>query len=109
MAFGTDWYVAPLNPLFGIYAAATRRTLDGKNPNGWIPRTKNLGLKKLLRLIRLVLAYAEFQENVKGTITAWQTRGFCSFVRTIFLLINPNNIRSTQILMTVVDGKIVHE
>ena len=40
LAFGTDWYVAPLNPMFGIYAAATRRTLDGKNPNGWIPEQK---------------------------------------------------------------------
>ena len=37
VAFGTDWPVAPLNPLFGIYAAVTRRTVDDKNPEGWIP------------------------------------------------------------------------
>lgn len=37
LAFGSDWTVAPLNPLLGIYAAATRRTLDGRNPRGWVP------------------------------------------------------------------------
>src|SRR5207302_7107770 len=40
LAFGSDWTVAPLNPLLGIYAAVTRRTLDGKNPGGWFPEQK---------------------------------------------------------------------
>lgn len=40
LAFGTDWSVAPLNPILGLYAAITRATLDGKNPNGWIPEEK---------------------------------------------------------------------
>ena len=40
VAFGTDWPVAPVNPLYGIYAAVTRRTVDGKNPNGWLPEQK---------------------------------------------------------------------
>ena len=42
LAFGTDWSVAPLDPMLGIYAAVTRRTLDGKNPSGW-SRTENHG------------------------------------------------------------------
>ncbi|HEX7960524.1 MAG TPA: amidohydrolase, partial [Terriglobales bacterium] len=40
LAFGTDWNVAPLNPMLGLYAAVTRETLDGKNPNGWVPEQK---------------------------------------------------------------------
>ncbi|HYE13581.1 MAG TPA: amidohydrolase, partial [Pyrinomonadaceae bacterium] len=40
LAFGSDWTVAPLDPLLGIYAAVTRRTLDGKNPSGWVPEQK---------------------------------------------------------------------
>src|SRR6476469_9636646 len=40
LAFGTDWSVAPLNPLLGLYAATTRATLDGRNPNGWVPEQK---------------------------------------------------------------------
>src|SRR5690606_28968083 len=40
LAFGSDWYVAPMEPLMGIYAAATRRTLDGAHPDGWVPEQK---------------------------------------------------------------------
>src|SRR6201987_4184935 len=40
LAFGTDWPVAPLDPMLGVYAAVTRATLDGKNPSGWIPEEK---------------------------------------------------------------------
>ena len=40
LAFGTDWFVAPLNPMETIYAAVTRATLDGKRPGGWFPEQK---------------------------------------------------------------------
>lgn len=30
LAFGSEWTVAPLSPVEGIYAAVTRRTLDEK-------------------------------------------------------------------------------
>src|SRR4030095_16086813 len=40
LAFGTDWTVAPLNPMFSVYGAVTRRTIDGKNPKGWVPEQK---------------------------------------------------------------------
>ena len=30
-----------MSPLMGIYAAATRRTLDGKHPEGWVPGAKD--------------------------------------------------------------------
>src|SRR5207247_6841334 len=67
LAFGTDWTVAPLNPLLTIYAAVTRRTLDGKNPNGWIPEQK-ISVEEAVRAYTAGSAYAEFQENEKGTI-----------------------------------------
>src|SRR5262249_25158011 len=37
VTFGSDWPVAPLDPLTGVYGAVTRRTIDGANPNGWLP------------------------------------------------------------------------
>ena len=40
LAFGSDWTVAPLDPIQGIYAAVTRRTLDGRIPDGWVPEQK---------------------------------------------------------------------
>ncbi|HEY6121137.1 MAG TPA: amidohydrolase, partial [Pyrinomonadaceae bacterium] len=67
LAFGTDWTVAPLDPALSIYAAVTRRTLDGKNPNGWIPEQK-ISVEEAVHAYTVGSAYAEFQEDIKGTI-----------------------------------------
>ena len=48
LAFGSDWPVAPPAPLEGIYAAVTRRTLDGANPRGWVPEQK-ISVEEALR------------------------------------------------------------
>ncbi|HEX8118741.1 MAG TPA: amidohydrolase, partial [Pyrinomonadaceae bacterium] len=68
LAFGSDWSVAPLDPVLGIYAAATRRTLDGRNPGGWVPEQK-ITVEEAARAYTVGSAYAEFAEAVKGTIT----------------------------------------
>ncbi len=107
LAFGTDWFVAPLNPLFGIYAAVTRRTLDDKNPNGWIPEQK-ITVEESVRAYTVGSAYAEFQENVKGTIAVGKLADFVVLSDDIFA-INPVEIRSAKVLTTVVDGKIVYQ
>ncbi len=67
MCFGTDWPVAPLNPLLGIYAAVTRRTLDDKNLDGWIPEQK-ISVEDAIKCYTLSSAYAGFEENIKGSI-----------------------------------------
>src|ERR1043166_4936760 len=61
LAFGTDWTVAPLNPLLTVYAAVTRRTLDGKNPKGWVPEQK-IAVEEAIRAYTMGSAYAEFEE-----------------------------------------------
>ena len=50
LAFGSDWFVAPPTPMEGIYAAVTRRTLDGKHPDGWVPRQKIIGRRSAPRV-----------------------------------------------------------
>jgi predicted amidohydrolase YtcJ len=107
LAFGTDWLVAPLNPMFGIYAAVTRRTLDDKNPNGWIPEQK-ISVEEAVRAYTAGSAYAEFQETVKGTLTAGKLADFVILSDDIFT-IDPTDIRKTRVLTTVVDGKIVYQ
>ncbi|MGI8469322.1 MAG: amidohydrolase [Pyrinomonadaceae bacterium] len=107
LAFGTDWFVAPLNPFLGIYAAVTRRTLDDKNPNGWFPEQK-ISVEEAIRAYTVGSAYAEFQETQKGTITAGKLADFIVVSDDIFK-INPIEIRNAKILTTVVDGKIVYE
>ncbi|MDQ3129343.1 MAG: amidohydrolase [Acidobacteriota bacterium] len=107
LAFGTDWYVAPLNPMLGVQAAVTRQTLDGKNPNGWIPEQK-ISVAEAVRAYTNGSAYAEFQENVKGSISIGKLADFVILSDDIFS-INPTDINKTKVLTTVVGGKIVYE
>jgi predicted amidohydrolase YtcJ len=105
LAFGTDWDVAPLNPLSTIYAAVTRATLDGKNPNGWFPEQK-LTVAEAVEAYTMGSAYAEFQENVKGSITPGKLADMVVLSEDIFS-IDPAKIRDVKVLKTVVGGKIV--
>lgn len=107
LAFGSDWTVAPLNPVLGIYAAATRRTLDGKNSKGWIPEQK-ISVEEAVRAYTIGSAYAEFQETVKGTITIGKLADLVILSRDIFK-IDPKDIENVTVVLTMVDGRIVYE
>jgi predicted amidohydrolase YtcJ len=106
LAFGTDWPVASLNPMMTIYAAVTRRTLDDKNPNGWIPEQK-ITVEETVKAYTLGSAYAEFQEHIKGTISVGKLADFVVLSDDIFS-IDPVKIRNVKVLITVVDGKVVY-
>ena len=105
LAFGTDWDVAPLNPLLGVYAAATRATLDGKNPNGWFPEQK-LTLPEAVEAYTMGSAYAEFQENEKGSITPGKLADMVILSDDIFT-IDPAKIRDVKVLKTFLGGKLI--
>ncbi len=107
LAFGTDWEVAPLNPMLGLYAAVTRATLDGKNPNGWFPEQK-LTVAESVEAYTMGSAYAEFQENEKGSITAGKLADMVLLSDDIFS-IPPEKIREVKVLKTVVGGKLVYD
>ena len=107
LAFGTDWTVAPLNPLLTVYAAVTRRTIDGKNANGWVPEQK-ISVEETVRAYTMGSAYAEFQENVKGSITAGKLADVVLLSRDIFK-IDPNEIENAKVLLTMIDGRVVYE
>ena len=107
LAFGTDWTVAPLNPLLTVYAAVTRRTIDGKNPNGWVPEQK-LSVEETVHAYTVGSAYAEFQEQVKGTISVGKLADLVLLSRDIFK-IDPNEIENVKVVLTMVDGRLVYE
>lgn len=103
LTFGSDWTVAPLDPIAGIYAAVTRRTLDDKNPNGWFPDQK-ISVEQALRCYTVNNAWAGFQENKTGKLKAGMLADFTVLSEDLFS-IKPENIRDTKILLTVVNGK----
>ncbi len=106
LAFGSDWDVAPMVPLMGIYGAATRRTLDGKHPGGWVPEQK-ITVAEALRAYTWGSAYASFEERVKGTIEPGKLADLVVLSRDI-LAIDPAEIEHVQVAITVFDGKVIY-
>jgi predicted amidohydrolase YtcJ len=106
LAFGTDWDVAPLNPMLGLYAAVTRATLDGKNPEGWIPEQK-ITLAEAVEAYTLGSAFAEFQEKEKGSITPGKLADMVILSDDIFDM-QPEAIRNVKVETTIVGGRVVY-
>jgi predicted amidohydrolase YtcJ len=106
LAFGSDWFVAPPEPLEGIYAAVTRRTIDDKNPGGWVPEQK-IAVEEALRAYTVDAAYASFEEQVKGTLAPGRLADIVMLDRNIFE-IPPEHIHDVRIAMTVVGGRTVY-
>ncbi len=106
LAFGTDWPVAPLNPLLGLYAAVTRATLDGKHSEGWFPEEK-LTMEEALRAYTQGSAYAAFEEKEKGTIAPGKLADFAVLSADLFS-IPPEKIKDARVLATVIGGKVVY-
>jgi predicted amidohydrolase YtcJ len=107
MCFGSDWTVAPINPLLGIYAATTRQTTDGANPSGWYPEQK-ISVKEAIECYTIKNAYAAFEENEKGSITPGKLADFVVLEEDI-LTIDPVKIEKLQVAITVLGGKIVYQ
>lgn len=107
VSFGTDWPVAPLNPLFGIYAAVTRRTSDNKNPNGWIPEEK-ISVEDAVRCYTINSAYAGFQEKIIGSIEPGKFADLILLNEDIFS-IPVESLKDVKVLMTVFNGEIIYK
>jgi predicted amidohydrolase YtcJ len=107
LAFGSDWTVAPLNPMLGLYAAVTRATLDGKNPNGWFPEQK-LTLKEALEAYTMGSAYAEFREKEKGSLAPGKLGDVVVLDSDLFS-IPPEKIKDAAVRWTIVGGKVVYQ
>jgi predicted amidohydrolase YtcJ len=105
LALGTDWTVAPLNPMLTLYAAVTRETLDGKNPGGWFPEQK-LTLAEAIEAYTMGSAYAEFQEKEKGSVTPGKLADLVIVSEDLFK-IDPVKIQDARVLTTIVGGKVV--
>ncbi len=107
LSFGSDWPVAPLNAISGIYAAATRQTSNGKNPDGWISQEK-VSVEEAIRCYTINNAYACFKEKKLGSIEPGKFADLVILSENI-LSIKPENIKDVKVDMTIFDGKIIYE
>jgi predicted amidohydrolase YtcJ len=105
LAFGSDWYVAPPTPLEGIYAAVTRRTLDDKQPGGWVPEQK-ITVDEALRAYTAGGAYASFMDKDSGIIAPGMLADLTVIDKDL-RTVAPESIRNATILRTLVGGKTV--
>jgi predicted amidohydrolase YtcJ len=108
LAFGSDWSVAPLEPLLGIDAAVNRRTLDGKDPGGWFPEQR-ISVADAVECYTLTSAYAGFQERDRGSLSPGKLADFVVLSRDILDPAQRDEIAKTAVLMTVVGGRVVYE
>ena len=106
VAFGSDWTVAPIDPLYGIYAAVTRRTIDGANPDGWVPDQK-ISVEEALTAYTRNAAFAMYRDSVVGTLEAGKDADLVVLGRDI-LTIDPAEIEHTPVDLTMVGGAIVY-
>ena len=106
VAFGSDWFVAPADPLAGIYAAVTRRTLDGAHADGWVPEQK-ISVEQALRAYTVEGAYASYDEDRKGRLKPGMLADFVLIDRDI-TAIPPAEILDARVLKTIVGGQVVY-
>jgi predicted amidohydrolase YtcJ len=107
LAFGSDWTVAPLDPLAGVYAAVTRRTLDDKNPNGWVPEQK-ITVGEALRAYTAGNAFATFDEKKRGALAPGYYADVVVVDRNLFTT-PPESLAEARVRYTIVGGKLVYE
>lgn len=107
VVFGSDWPVAPASPLYGIYAAVTRQTLDNKNPNGWVGKQK-ITVEQALLAYTKNGAYGSFDEKLKGTLEVGKLADFVILDSDITIA-NPEAIKDIKVLATYIAGKKVYD
>ena len=107
LAFGSDWTVAPIDPLLGIYAAVTRRTIDGATPGGWVPEQK-ITAEEALTAYTANSAYANFLDDVLGTLEPGKYADLVVLSEDI-LTIDAVAIEKVAVDLTMVEGKVVYE
>ncbi len=107
LTFGSDWPVAPLSPVDGVYAAVTRRTLDGANHDGWIPEQK-IDVEEALAAYTVNNAYAFGEEDVAGTLERNKRADFVVLSEDP-RVIEHEKIRYIRVLSTVIGGELVYK
>jgi predicted amidohydrolase YtcJ len=118
LSFGSDWpgttaSIYPINPIYGLYAAVTRQTVQRTPAAGWFP-DERLTIEEAIRAYTLGSAYASFEEQIKGALTAGRLADI-TVLDTNLLRTRPTywiderGAVKVRTLYTIVGGRIVHQ
>jgi predicted amidohydrolase YtcJ len=107
LAFGSDWTVAPLDPLLGVYAAVTRRIIDGRFPDGWTPEQK-ITIEEALAAYTASSAYGVYREQRLGRLVPGYLADFVLLSEDL-TAIPPAQIESARVRATIVGGRVVFQ
>lgn len=107
LAFGSDWPVVTLNPWTGVQNAVTRQTREGKPVGGWLPEER-VSLQQAIEGYTLGAAFAGHREKDEGSIEVGKLADLILLKQDLFKA-KPGEIADTQVLVTMVGGKIVYE
>ena len=107
LSFGSDWTVAPLNPMLGIDAAVSRRTIDGRNPDGWVPQER-ITVEEALRAYTVANSYGVFGEATTGMLKQGYQADLLVIDRDI-TSVAPEEIGAARVSRTMVAGRTVFQ
>jgi len=106
LSFGSDWTVAPMDVRQGLYAAVTRRTLDGANPAGWVPEQR-ITLEEALAAYARGSARAGFMEEKVGRLEEGMYADLAILSRNLFEM-DPVDLPGVDVDITIVEGEVVY-
>ena len=111
LAFGSDWPGTsaaeyPINPMLGLYAAVTRQTVSGQPEAGWFP-DERISIEEAIKAYTYNAAYASFEEDIKGSIAVGKLADVAVLSQNL-REIDPSTLLDTDVLYTVVNGRVVY-
>jgi len=107
LAFGSDWPVVTMNPWTGMQTGITRKTSDGKPEGGFVPK-EAVSLENVIEAYTLGAAFAGRREKQEGSLEAGKLADLIVINQDLFK-IPPSAIGKTEVLLTMVGGKVVYE
>ncbi len=107
LAFGSDWPVVTISPWPGVQTALTRQTTDNQPVGGFVP-AQRLTLEQAIEAYTMGVAYSGKRERTEGSIEPGKHADIIVVDQDLFH-IDPHKIDKTQVLLTMVGGKIVYQ
>jgi len=96
------------HPRAMIHAVVNRTQDDGTPLGGWLPEEK-VSMHDAIKMYTLDAAYACFDEETRGSVKVGKLADFTICDLNLMKLEDPLDILKMNVLMTVVDGKVVFE